>query len=90
MIRSAKGLSPQQKTAIEDLIGQQLSEQDNISVPRLNPPHVTAELRQEILDGLRSHFARVDAQRQPMPDEEAEETINEALRSAKPNYRPVS
>ena len=90
MICSAKDLSPDQKMAIEDLIGQQLSEQDNISVQRLTPPHLTASRRQDIVDGLSRHFAQVDAQLQPSSDDEAEEIINEALRSVKPNYHPIS
>ena len=91
MIRSAKDLSAGQRRVIETLIGEKLSEQDNISVRRIAPPpNLTAERRQEIVDGLRRHFARVGAQRQPMSDEEAEEVIDEALRSRKPNCRPIS
>jgi hypothetical protein len=90
MIRSARELSADQKMAIESLIGQELSEQDNISVRKLAPPpHLTPERRKEIVDGLRKYFAQVDAQRQPMSDEEAEDVINEALRSIKPTYRPI-
>jgi len=91
MIRSAKELSADQKLAIESLIGQELSEHDNISVRKITPPpHLTAERRREIVDGLRKYFAQVDAQRRPMSDEGAEEVINDALRSIKPTYRPIS
>jgi len=63
---------------------------DNVSVRKITPPpHLTPERRREIVDGLRQYFAQVDAQRQPMSDEEAEDVINEALRSIKPNYRPI-
>ena len=48
-----------------------------------------SEKRAEILDGLREYFARIDRQRQPVSDEEADEIINEALRSTRPNYRPA-
>jgi hypothetical protein len=37
MIRHAKDLSPDQKQAVESLLGQKLSEQDNVSVRRLPP-----------------------------------------------------
>jgi hypothetical protein len=91
MIHKAGDLSPDQRVAIESLIGQKLSEQDSISVRRLPPPGgPTPEKRREIGDGLSKYFAQVDAQRQPMSDEEAEETVNEALRLAKPAYRAVS
>ena len=70
MIHKAKDLSPDQRTAIESLIGQTLAEKDDSCRPG-------------------GAFARVDAQRQPVSDEEAEAIINEALRSTRPNYRPV-
>jgi len=77
MIRSAKDLSADQKLAID--------------VRKITPPPpLTAERRREIVDGLRKYFAQVDAQRRPMSDEEAEEVINDALRSIKPTYRPIS
>jgi len=90
MIRRVKELSPGQKAAIESLIGQTLSDQDNISVHRLAPPApLSAEHRKEIVDCLRKHFALIDSRRQPMTDEEAEQTIDEAIRSVKPGYRPI-
>ena len=91
MIHKAADLSEDQKLAIESLIGQRLSEQDNVSVRRLPPPpELSAERRQEIADGLRHYFAQVDAQRQPMSEAEAEDVINEALRSVKPGFRPLT
>ena len=50
---------------------------------------ISPERRQEILDGLNEYFSCVDAQRKPISPEEADEIINEALRSTRPNYRPV-
>ena len=47
------------------------------------------EQRFEALANLEAHFARVDATRAPVSEEEAEEIINEALRSTRPNYRPI-
>jgi hypothetical protein len=35
------------------------------------------------------YFAKIDAQRKPVSEEEEEEIINEALRSTRPGYRPV-
>jgi hypothetical protein len=90
VIHRAKDLSPDQRLTIERLIGQTLSEQDNISVRKLSPPaHLSPERRQQILNDLQAYFSQIDAQRQPMSDDEADELINEALRSTRPNYRPV-
>src|SRR5260370_35992367 len=85
MIHKAADLSEDQKLAIESLIGQRLSEQDNVNERRPPPPpELSAERRQEIADGLRHYFAQVDAQRPPKAEAEAEDRSTEALRSAKP------
>jgi hypothetical protein len=90
MIHKAKDLSPDQRAAIEALLGRPLSEQEEISLRVLQPPQgISPSRRREILDGLKAHFARVDAQRKPVSPEEADEIINEALRSVRPGYRPI-
>jgi hypothetical protein len=48
------------------------------------------EERQEILDDLDRYFARIDAKRRPVSEEEADAIINEALRSTRPDYRPIT
>ncbi len=90
MIYKAKDLSPDQKMALESLLGRAISEQEEISIRMLQPPPgVSPERRQEILGALRAYFAQVDAQRQPVSREQAEDIINEALRSTRPEYRPA-
>lgn len=89
MIHKAKDLSPDQKLAIESLLGQPLSEQDDVSVRRLGPvKQLAPEKRKEILDGMDQYFAKIDARRQPVSEEEAETILNEALRLTRPDYRP--
>ena len=90
MIHKAKDLSSEQRLAIESLLGRVVAEQEEISIrtlPETLP--VSAERRRAIIEALRKHFAAVDAQRQPVSPQEADEIINEALRSTRPNYRPV-
>jgi hypothetical protein len=58
---------------------------DSSSAKRLAP-----EKRQQILDDLDRYFARIDAKRQPVSEEEAGAIINEALRSARPDYFPFT
>jgi hypothetical protein len=90
MICNARDLSPGQKVAIESLLGRSISDDEEISVRALHAPEgVSPQRRAEILDALKAHFARVDARRLPVPSEEAENIINEALRSTRPDYRPV-
>ena len=90
MIHKAKDLSPEQRLAIEGLLGRAIAEQEEISVRAL--PEVSAvssERRREIVAGLEAHFAQVDAQRRPVSPQEADDILNEALRSTRPHYRPV-
>jgi hypothetical protein len=90
MIHKAKDLSPEQRLAVEGLLGRAIAEQENISVRVLpEAPELSPERRREIIAGLEAHFAQMDAQRQPVLPQEADEIINEALRSTRPNYRPV-
>jgi len=90
MIHKTKDLSPDQRTVIEGLLGRPLSEQEEISLHVLPPSkEISPERRQETLDGLNSYFAHIDAKRKPVSEEEENEIINEALRSTRPNYRPI-
>jgi len=90
MIHKARDLSPEQRLGVEGLLGRAIAEQEHISVRALpEAPRLSPERRREIIAGLEAHFAQVDAQRQPVSPQEADEIINEALRSTRPNYRPV-
>jgi len=57
-------------------------------VRRRAPPALSDRRRQEIAEELRKHFAEVDAGRQPVSAKEADGVITEAIRSARPGYRP--
>jgi hypothetical protein len=94
MLHHVKDLSPDQKRAIENLLGRQVSEDESVSIKSIRPsaiipPHLSPEERKESLEKLRRYFAKVDAQRMPVSEREEEEIINEALRATRPKYRPV-
>ncbi len=88
MIRDVKDLSPDQKMAVESLLGQPVSEQETVSVQAFQPPAISDRRRREIVEALRKYFAEVDAKRQPASPEEADEIINEAMQNSRPGYRP--
>ncbi|MFZ1135514.1 MAG: hypothetical protein WAN69_11225 [Candidatus Korobacteraceae bacterium] len=88
MIHRAKDLSPDQKLLIERLLGRRVLEDEAISVRAFEPPAIPDERRQEIADELKKYFAEVDASRSPASPDEADEVITEAIRSARPSYRP--
>jgi hypothetical protein len=88
MIHKGKDLSPEERVALERLVGRSISDQEDISVRVLQPSsEISPKRRQEILAELNAFFARVDAQRKPVSAEQANEIIDEALRSARPGYR---
>ena len=89
MIRNAKDLSPDQKALLEGLLGRRILEEEAVSVRAFAPPTLSDQRRREIADELRRYFAEVDANRKDVSDEEAEEIINEALRSTRPGYSPI-
>jgi len=89
MIRNAKDLSPDQKALIEGLLGRRILEDEAVSIRAFEPAIVSDQRRHEIAAELRKYFAEVDANRKNVSDEEAEEIINEALRSTRPGYCPV-
>jgi hypothetical protein len=88
MIRNAKDLSPDQKAVIESLLGRRVLEDEAISVRAIQPPALSDQRRQELVEKLRKYFADVDARRKPVSAEEAEEILTEAIRSTRPGYRP--
>jgi len=88
MIRNAKDLSPDQKAAIESLLGRTILEDEEISVRAIQTPPLSDQRRKELAEELKRYFAEVDARRQPGSAEEAEEILNDAMRSVRPGYRP--
>jgi Asp-tRNA(Asn)/Glu-tRNA(Gln) amidotransferase A subunit family amidase len=88
MICNATDLSPDQKAALEKLLGRRVHDGESVSVRTFETAEVSREQKIEIANELRKYFAEVDAARKPVSDAEAEEIINEAMRSVRPGYRP--
>jgi hypothetical protein len=87
MIHKAKDLSPEQKVAIESLLGRQVLDDEAISVRAVEPPVLSDQQKRELAEHLRKYFAEVDAHRRPGSAEEAEGVLTEAIRSSRPGYR---
>lgn len=87
MICNAKDLSPGQKAVLEALLGHRVQEDEAVSIRTFEPAAVPHQRRVEIAAELRKYFAEVDASRQPVSEEEAEDIITEAMRSVRPGYR---
>jgi hypothetical protein len=87
MIIETAELSPNQKTAIEELLGQPLSEKDAISLRAL-PTTKSAEQR-AAAENLCKFLAARERPQPGVSDEELEAAILEALRSERPHYTPM-
>ena len=88
MICNAKDLSPDQKAAIETLLGRRIQEDEAVSVRAFEPANLSHQRRLEIANELRKYFVEVDAARGTVSDEEAEDIITESMRSVRPGYSP--
>lgn len=91
MLHRVRDLSPEQKLAVESLLERSVSEDESVSIKALTssaivPNTLSDGQRKEALAKLNQYFARVDARRKPVSEEEEEGIINEALRSTRPNY----
>lgn len=87
MICNATDLSPEQKTALEQLLGRRVEDGEAVSVRTFEPAVISIAQKSAIAEELRKYFAEVDAARKPVSEEEAEEILNEAMRSVRPGYR---
>jgi hypothetical protein len=88
MICNATDLSLDQRAALETLRGRRVHDSEAVSVRTFEPAAISHEQKMEIANELRKYFAEVDAARKPVSDADAEDIINEAMRSARPSYRP--
>ncbi len=84
MIVRVSDLSPEQKAIFESLLGRAVHEREHLQIDaHMNTP--SDEEREKAWDDLRDYLEERAAKRPP----EEEELILEALRSTRPNYRPV-
>lgn len=94
MLHHVKDLSADQRHTVENLLGHRVADDESVSIKSIRPatilpPQLSPGERDEALEKLRHYFDKVDAQRQLVSAAEEEEVMNEALRTTRPNYRPV-
>jgi hypothetical protein len=87
-LHSARTLSPLVRTALEQLLGRTLGDDEAISVRAYQPHEAPSSEQQRAIAGeLRQHFARIDEKSKGIPESEQEEILDEAIRSVRPGYR---
>jgi len=92
MLYQVKDLSPEQKRAAEILLGHRVSEDEAVSIKSLGSSTIISsklspDQRIEALRALNDRFAK--APHPAVREDEEEAVVSEALRSSRPNYRPV-
>jgi hypothetical protein len=89
-VHSARRLSPPVRHALEQLLGRGLSDDEAIVVRAYQPREAPSPEQQQVVAGeLRQYFARIDERVQQIPESEQEEILDEAIRSVRPDYRPI-
>ena len=89
-LHSSRSLPPSVKVALESLLGRALRDNESISVRTYEAHEAPSdEAREAALAGLRRHFEQVDDQLRDVSKKEHEEAIEEALRSVRPDCRPL-
>ena len=68
MICNANDLSPDQKAALETLLGRRVQDGEAVSVRTFEPATVSHKRKLEIANELTNYFAEVDAARKPVSE----------------------
>jgi hypothetical protein len=89
-LHSARKLPLPVRTALEQLLGRALNDNEAISV-RAYQPHEAPAMEEQaaIAEELRHYFAGIDERATDIPDIEQEEILDEAIRSVRPGYKPI-
>jgi hypothetical protein len=94
MVHHVKNLSSGDRLAVESLLDRSVSNDEWVEIravgdPACIPSSLTDKERESVIEKLNRYFAEVEANRLLVSKEEEDEIINEALRSTRPNYRPI-
>jgi hypothetical protein len=88
LIHKASEMKAQTRAALEAELGRALRGNEEVSIMAFEPhPAPAGEARTQAARGLEEHFNRIDQKTKDVPDNEMEETLDEALRSTRPRYR---
>jgi hypothetical protein len=89
-VHSARRLSPPLRSALEQLLGRTLNDNEAISIRAYQPHEAPSPAQQQTIAAeLRLHFAKIDGRTEHLSDHEQEEIVNEAIRSVRPGYKPA-
>jgi hypothetical protein len=88
LIHKVSEMKPEMRAALEAELGRPLSVHEDVSIMAFEAhPAPVGEARSQAANVLQEHFDRIDQKTKEIPEEEVEETLDEALRSVRPRYR---
>jgi hypothetical protein len=88
LINKANELKPQTRAAVEAELGRRLNDDEDVSIMAFSMHEApSGEARRHAGQNLEEHFKRIDNQTRNEPDEDAQTTMNEALKSVRHGYR---
>jgi hypothetical protein len=89
-LRSARELTPPVRSALEQLLGRPLKDNEAVSVRAYQPHEGPTPDEQKIIAGeLLRYFAIIDEKTEDIPESEQDEILDEAIRSVRPGYKPI-
>lgn len=95
MIHAVRDMTPEQRKAVESVLGRAVSDDEAVSVKAAWTPETgvtpsTPEQRHEAAEWLEQHFSTIIARQRPYSEEEIEEALVEALQAARSESGPAN
>ncbi len=89
-IQKTEDLSAAARSALESLLGRALEAGEEISIMAF-PPHEAPQgaVRNQLAQRLSEQIDEMAARAKDASDEELDEILDEGMRSARPDYRPI-
>lgn len=88
LVHKASELKAETRAALEAELGRSLQDDEEVSIMAFVPHAApTGGAHAEAGDKLQDHFNRMDQKLKGIPEEEAEEALDEAIRNVRPRYR---
>ncbi|MFN7923468.1 MAG: hypothetical protein U0Q16_25425 [Bryobacteraceae bacterium] len=91
MLHKVRDLPNEARGVVESLIGRRLTDDESFSIRpvRLIKEGADTASANVVADKLEAYFAEIDRQHPPLSPEEAEATMDEAMRHVRPGYTRI-
>lgn len=88
LIHKVSELRPETRAAVEAELGRSLQDDEEVSIMSFVTHEApTGKARAEAERNLEAHLNRIDQKTKSVPEQDIEDTLNEALHNVRPGYR---